>query len=247
MATKTKKVQSNELAIISKEDKAQYRKYDAVIKKGVTSINKSTLEIACAIFQIHNMKLFKVEGFKNIYDYCSAKYGLSRGHVNNCCQIVTRFGNRIEDGQTFNTVIDERYKDYSITKLIVMRPFTDKQLEEVKPEMSVRLIQKTLEKYKDESPDDSEDTDDSENTVIDGEQTELFGDDNEDDSVLNEVVVNNVFTFNSLPILGANMESAEKAKESIVEQFNETLDVVYKLIANGHAVRIVEEPVFKGV
>lgn len=245
MATKnnSKKIQSNELAIISKEDKAQYRKYDAVIKKGVTSINKSTLDIACAIFQIHNLKLFKVEGFKNIYDYCSAKYGLSRGHVNNCVQIVARFANRITDGETFRTEIDERYKDYSITKLIVMRPFTDEQLKEIKPEMSVRLIQKTLEKYKEVSPNDAG----AENTVIDGEQTELFGGENTDDSVLNEVVVNNVFTFNNLYILGADMESEEKAKESILDQFRETMDVVYKLITNGHCVRVVEEPIFEGV
>ena len=249
MATKnnSKKVQSNELAIISKEDKAQYRKYDAVIKKGVTSINKSTLDIACAIFQIHNLKLFKVEGFKNIYDYCSAKYGLSRGHVNNCVQIVARFANRIPDGETFRTEIDERYREYSITKLIVMRPFTDEQLKEIKPEMSVRLIQKTLEKYKEVSPDDAEDNADAENTVIDGEQTELFGDENTDDSALNEVVISNVFTFNNLPILGANLESEEKAKESILKQFHETIDVVYKLITSGYCVRIVEEPTFEGV
>ena len=249
MATKnnSKKVQSNVLAIISKEDKAQYRKYDAVIKKGVTSINKSTLDIACAIFQIHSLKLFKVEGFKNIYDYCSAKYALSRGHVNNCIQIVARFANRIEDGETFRTEIDERYKDYSITKLIVMRPFTDEQLKEIKPEMSVRLIQKTLEKYKEVSPDELDTDAETENTVIDGEQTELFGDENTDDSALNEVVINNVFTFNNLYILGANMESEEKAKESILDQFREAMDVVYKLVTNGHCVRIVEEPTFEGV
>lgn len=249
MATKnnSKKVQSNELSIISKEDKLQYRKYDAVIKKGVTSINKSTLDIACAIFQIHNLKLFKVEGFKNIYDYCSAKYALSRGHVNNCVQIVARFANRIEDGETFRTEIDERYRDYSITKLIVMRPFTDEQLKEIKPEMSVRLIQKTLEKYKEIPSDDAKSEPDAENIVIDGEQTELFGEENENDSSLNEIVVNNVFTFNNLFILGANMESEKKAKESILEQFRETMDVVYKLVINGHCVRIVEEPTFEGV
>lgn len=253
MATKnnSKKVQSNELAIIFKEDKAQYRKYDSVIKKGVTSINKSTLDIACAIFQIHSLKLFKVEGFKNIYDYCSAKYALSRGHVNNCVQIVARFANQIKDGETFRMEIDERYKDYSITKLIVMRPFTDEQLTKIKPEMSVRLIQKTLEKYREVSPDDSDTNTDTDaeagNTAINGEQTELFGDENTDDSALNEVVINNVFTFNNLYILGANMESEEKAKESILDQFRETMDVVYKLVTNGHCVRIVEEPTFEGV
>ena len=75
----------------------------------------------------------------------------------------------------------------------------------------------------------------------------MFGEETENDSSLNEIVVNNVFTFNNLFILGANMESEEKAKESILEQFRETMDVVYKLVTNGHCVRIVEEPTFEGV
>ena len=72
-------------------DKSLYNKFLKQIDTAYGKAEKAYLDIAIAIHSIYKKELYKVENFKNIYDFVKEKYNYSRGTCNkyiNICENV---------------------------------------------------------------------------------------------------------------------------------------------------------------
>lgn len=123
----------------SATDYRNYDKFCNAINKDLTKIEGAFLSIATNLYNIYTKELYKIENYENIYDMASEKFGLSRGSCNNYINICKKFG-AIDDTSKKCTGLLPEYKEYSPSKLAVMRSMPKALLSEVKPDMSVRQI-----------------------------------------------------------------------------------------------------------
>lgn len=78
-------------------------------------------------------------GYGNMYDFAFANFGLSKSAVSRCISVAKSFCKK-EKGRII-CELDDRYKGFSYSQLTEMLPLVDtKQLEVVKPEMTVKEI-----------------------------------------------------------------------------------------------------------
>lgn len=227
------KIPDSDVVVISKEETDMFNKLDSTIRQGMESVEKTSLDIAFAIFQIQQRGLFKVEGYKNIYDYCASKYGIARGTVNNFTQIVCRFGERIENGTTVENKICDKYASFSSSKLIVMHGFSDEELSDITPDMSVRQIKAKLDEIKPKKISDS---------LKEEKKEKSSAETSEEEPTVTVPPYNKVFTFNNLDVFGADSDSTDAQLEKLQAQFNETITTILVLMGKGHTISIVDEP-----
>lgn len=126
-------------------DKRLYNKFLKQIDTAYGKAEKAYLDIAIAIHSIYKKELYKVENFKNIYDFVKEKYNYSRGTCNKYINICERFGVTGETGTVVG--LQDKYVEYGVSKLGVMLCFPDNLLEQVEPSMSVRALKQLAEDY----------------------------------------------------------------------------------------------------
>ena len=126
-------------------DKRLYNKFLKQIDTAYGKAEKAYLDIAIAIHSIYKKELYKVENFKNIYDFVKEKYNYSRGTCNKYINICERFGVTGETGTVVG--LQDKYSEYGVSKLGVMLSFPDNLLEQVEPSMSVRALKQLAEDY----------------------------------------------------------------------------------------------------
>lgn len=119
-----------------------YNKFENIIIQGYAKRNQSMLQIAGAIAAIHAKQLYRVGEFKNIYDYTSARYDISRGTTSNCIKVFTQFGN-IETGK-----LSENWTEYTFSQLCRMTRLPDSQLLNVTPEWTVKDLDEQIKANK---------------------------------------------------------------------------------------------------
>lgn len=85
-------------------------------------------------------RLFYVDfGYINMYEFALANFGLSKSSVSRCVSVARNFCKK-EKGR-ITCELDDKYKGFSYSQLTEMLPLVDtKQLEVVKPEMTVKEI-----------------------------------------------------------------------------------------------------------
>ena len=126
-------------------DKRLYNKFLKQIDTAYGKAEKAYLDIAIAIHSIYKKELYKVENFKNIYDFVKEKYNYSRGTCNKYINICERFGVTGETGTVVG--LQDKYSQYGVSQLGIMLCFPDVLLEQVQPSMSVRALKQLAEDY----------------------------------------------------------------------------------------------------
>lgn len=141
--------------IVTVEDKNEFQKLDGVIYDSMENISKSGYAVAFAIHTIYAKKLYRVDGYKNVYIYALERYGLSRTTCNDFINMVERFGKISGNEKECITEIRPEYELYGNSQLLAMKGYNDAEIKDAKitPSMSVREIKKAL---KGEKPDDKE-------------------------------------------------------------------------------------------
>lgn len=141
--------------IVTVEDKNEFQKLDGVIYDSMENISKSGYAVAFAIHTIYMKKLYRVDGYKNVYSYALERYGLSRTTCNDFINMVERFGKISGNEKECITEIRPEYELYGNSQLLAMKGYNDAEIKDAKitPSMSVREIKKAL---KGEKPDDKE-------------------------------------------------------------------------------------------
>ena len=136
--------------IVTVEDKKEFQQLDEIIYNSMDSISKSGYAVAFAIHTIYTKKLYRVDGYKNVYSYALERYGLSRTTCNDFINMVERFGKI--SGNNCITEIKPEYELYGNSQLLAMKGYNDAEIQKAKitPSMSVREIKKALKGEKPE-------------------------------------------------------------------------------------------------
>lgn len=165
-----KEYNGSDFAIAS--DKTILNKQTQIIKKEMTNVEKSFIKIGHALYTVsctYTKGAFVVMGYKDIYDYAKKQFGIARGTCSDFINVIEQFGKRDENGRLLPE-LDDKYKNFSSSKLSVMITMNDNELEQVKEDMTVNAIKalkkgtksdKTADKAPEEAPDDTVIDDDS--------------------------------------------------------------------------------------
>lgn len=125
-------------------------KIDGEVKK----MEKGAMGIATALSEIYEGKLYKIDGYKNVYEYAAMEHGLSRGMVSNIINVTKRFA---VDGK-----IPKEIADYGVKALSYMKDYEDSELFgdnslfHITPDMTATDIVGRISEYeKSETPKDN--------------------------------------------------------------------------------------------
>lgn len=127
-------------------DKRLYNRYKKQIDTAYKKMENCYLDTAIAIHSIYKKELYKLDSFKNIYDFAKENYDISRG---TCCKFINiceRFGVIGETGTVVG--LQDRFKEYGVSQLGVMLAFPDDLLNQVQSTQSVRELKQMAEDYK---------------------------------------------------------------------------------------------------
>lgn len=141
-----KKHDNNELATelenadtvtFGKRDYNAYKRMMENIEKGFMKASDAYVLIACNLWQIYHDEYFRIDSYKTIADFAMDKYELKKSTVHNYIKVMEKFGD-IVDGKAKG--LKEQFKAFKCSQLINMLSFTPEQLEQVRPDWSVRKI-----------------------------------------------------------------------------------------------------------
>lgn len=130
------------------DDKRLYKRFQKEIDSAYESMEKSYLKTAFALHSIYNLQLYKLDNYKNIYDFAKDKYNIARGTCSNFINIVEKFGIKNENGNY--AALAPEYENYSASKLAVMLTFPMPLLEKCNSKFSVRELKRMREEYEKE-------------------------------------------------------------------------------------------------
>lgn len=170
-------IENAEIPVFGKRDTASYNKLKNNIEKGFTKASAAYVDIACALWQIHHNEYYRIDNYKNIAEFALDVFEIKKTATHNYIRVVEKFGN-IADGKA--TGLQDAYKDFKCSQLVNMLSFTPEQIEAVQPDWSVRKI---IEFGKQPLAIDSEETEDSQQEIIDSEATDV--EDAEESEVMN--------------------------------------------------------------
>jgi len=110
--------------------------YTERIKRYEKDIQHNYIQIAMNLYEIQEFDLIKDTEFKNIYDYALIEFGFEKTKTVNLISIYKKFF--FEERKAKIGILT--YGDYSISQLRYMLNFTDEQLNQCNPKLSVRAI-----------------------------------------------------------------------------------------------------------
>ena len=108
-------------------------------------MENSYLQTAFALHAIYKNKLYRLDNFKNIYDFAKENYTIARGTCNNFINICEKFGVPNENGNIMELSPD--YAQYSVSQLAVMLAFPRELLEKCDKTKSVRELKRMRIEY----------------------------------------------------------------------------------------------------
>ena len=78
ITTQLAEAKEKENSKVTAEEKRVYTRFKKQIDKAYDSAEKSYLEIAFALHSIYNEKLYRLDNFKNIYEFAQANYNIKK-------------------------------------------------------------------------------------------------------------------------------------------------------------------------
>lgn len=133
--------------VYSPETLKELKKRSSSIKTALSSIDKSFENITFDLYWIYKNDAYKTMGFESIIDYAENQFGFKKSTTYNFIRLAERFGKPCEDKNLI--CFDEKYKDYSSSKLSLLIDKSDSEIEsmKIKPDMSVSEIKKQIKKH----------------------------------------------------------------------------------------------------
>ena len=141
-----KEVQEKNAKAQVANDKRLYARYKKQIETAYGKMETCYLDTAVAIHSIYQQQLYKLDNYKNIYDFAKENYDISRGTCSKFINICERFGVINENGNVIG--LQERFKAFGVSQLGTMLSMPDCLLEQCDSKMSVRSLKQLAEDYK---------------------------------------------------------------------------------------------------
>lgn len=104
----------------------QYKDAKNFIRENMNAASRSFVAIGYYLKYIRDKKLYEQDGYQNIWEFAQAEFGISKSSASRFMAINDRFS---IDGNS--PILQDRYKDFSSSKLSEMLTMTDEELEQV--------------------------------------------------------------------------------------------------------------------
>ena len=130
-------MENAEVTAFGKKDLRTFNTLKSNIEKGFSKASDAYITIGCALWQIHHNEFYRIDNYKNIAEFALEVYELKKATTHNYIKVIEKFG-EIVDGKAIG--LKEEYKPFKCSQLVNMTAFTPEQLEQVKPDWSVRKI-----------------------------------------------------------------------------------------------------------
>lgn len=130
-------MENAEVTTFGKRDLRTFNTLKSNIEKGFSKASDAYITIGCALWQIHHNEFYRIDNYKNIAEFALEVYELKKATTHNYMKVIEKFG-EIVDGKAIG--LKEEYKPFKCSQLVNMTSFTPEQLEQVKPDWSVRQI-----------------------------------------------------------------------------------------------------------
>lgn len=140
-----------------------YRDSVDVIKEESVKIQKSFVKIGWYLKHIQDNELYREDGYANISECAAEQFGYSQSTVSRFIGICEKFSKNHNSPE-----LDEKYAGFDKSHMIEMLPMSLEQLEEVKPDMTVRQIRDLKERAKEKAT-DTKKVDKAEESAIPGQ------------------------------------------------------------------------------
>lgn len=118
----------------------------------ISDIRKYYIRLGFHLNEFRNLRYYEDFNYLDFHEFCEVNLGMDKGAVSRCINVYKEFS--ISNDIT-NTVggcgmdLSDRWKDYSYTQLCEMLPLSEKEREEITPEMTVKQIREYKKKLRD--------------------------------------------------------------------------------------------------
>ena len=112
-----------------------YREAKEIIRNKLQGMTQNFIGIGFYLRQIKESEGFRKDGYESIYEFAEDQYGIKRSTAVRWMQMNEKFS---QGG--YSPFLDSGYKDFGKSQLQEMLYLDSEQLEEVKPEMTIREI-----------------------------------------------------------------------------------------------------------
>lgn len=130
-------IEKAEVQTFGKRDVKSYESLLNSIEKGFTKASEAYITIGCALWQIHHNEYYRIGNYKNIAEFAEHMYELKKATTHNYIKVIEKFGD-IVDGKALG--LKEEYKPFKCSQLVNMTALTPEQLEQVRPDWTVKEI-----------------------------------------------------------------------------------------------------------
>lgn len=120
------------------------------IKQSMYQVAKEFLYIGFLLHEADCFQYYLEKDYSSIYHYAEVELGFKKSSVNNFIRVYETFS---DDGKCF---IKQKYENFKYSQLTEMLSMSPKQLESVKPDMTVRELREL--KKKDKPQDETKET-----------------------------------------------------------------------------------------
>lgn len=112
-----------------------YPELKDIILESIANMTREFVAVGYYLKYVRDHEMYLADGYASIWEFAEDLYGIQRSTCSRWMAINDRFS-----VQGNSPVLDERYRQYGKSQLQEMLYLDDKQIEEVKPEMTVKEI-----------------------------------------------------------------------------------------------------------
>lgn len=112
-----------------------YPELKDIILESITNMTREFVAVGYYLKYVRDHEMYLADGYASIWEFAEDLYGIQRSTCSRWMAINDRFS-----VQGNSPVLDERYRQYGKSQLQEMLYLDDKQIEEVRPEMTVKDI-----------------------------------------------------------------------------------------------------------
>lgn len=112
-----------------------YPELKDIILESIANMTREFVAVGYYLKYVRDHEMYLADGYASIWEFAENLYGIQRSTCSRWMAINDRFS-----VQGNSPVLDERYQQYGKSQLQEMLYLDDKQIEEVKPEMTVKEI-----------------------------------------------------------------------------------------------------------
>lgn len=189
--------------------KEQVKKHLKSLDDAVASFEKTFFKIGLELYWFYTTQGYvSIDGveYANIADFAKKRYGISKATTYQYINVYDRFGKL--DAKTGDCIgIDDKYKDYGSTQLLVMSQMPDEILSKCTPSQKVAKMKALLKGIPDDDGTDEEN-----------------GDSTGDESNSTRKPFNTIKTANTQELYSiSSVEELEKIKDEIINTIRKTV------------------------